>query len=433
MICITGNERRLDELAARLSLEGLHEVRLDLLEERGDELSALMRRHANRIVATCRGADRDLLKTASDAEVAWLDADREMLPLPFETGSRLIASFHDFNGMPADLAAIAANLLEHRPDAIKIAVTVSDAADLSVLRINPPVPAIMVGMGEAGVLSRIRYRHFGSPWTYVTTDDARATAPGQLTIESARLMGLPAAADAPFIALLGDERIAWSPGPRVYNALFRRRGLPWSYVPVVTRRPEESLLLLRELGALGASVTIPHKQAVLSAVRTDDRAARIGAANSIRFPDATNTDIAGIVKPLLAALESRPARSALILGDGGAARAAKAACEDLALTATLASRRIGNWAGRDRIDADVLINATPLTDEEVWPEDRPLRKEIVFDLAFGAGRSRLLIRAGEEGARAIGPEEMWIVQGAEQISWITGVPVSPQELRELLT
>ena len=74
----------------------------------------------------------------------------------------------------------------------------------------------------------------------------------------------------------------------------------------------------------GANVTVPHKEAALALADTPSGAAReIGAANTLVFHDgrveARNTDAGG----LLAALPGPPrGQRALVLGAGGAARAA---------------------------------------------------------------------------------------------------------------
>ena len=77
-------------------------------------------------------------------------------------------------------------------------------------------------------------------------------------------------------------------------------------------------------GFRGVNVTIPHKHAALAlADRASDAALAIGAANTLTFEDgaivADNTDAPG----LLAALPESPrGRTALVLGAGGAGRAA---------------------------------------------------------------------------------------------------------------
>ena len=123
---------------------------------------------------------------------------------------------------------------------LKLAVQLEDAAQIDALTEAAralPQPCLLIGMGLPGLVSRVRYRQIGSPWCYVAADAALATAPGQLDLEQLRLLGWPETRDQPFFALLGGPQIVASPGPVVYNRLFRQRAWPWSYLPVLTQRP----------------------------------------------------------------------------------------------------------------------------------------------------------------------------------------------------
>ena len=267
---------------------------------------------------------------------------------------------------------------------VKVAVTVEDAADCSRLLQTSRTfgrPLVLVAMGPAGMVCRARYPQFGSLWTYVFAEDTDATAPGQLSLNQALELGLPESATKPFMALVGGPQIIHSPGPKVYNRLFRSRGLDYSYLLAITKRPEATFALLKELGALGVSVTMPHKAAAFQFGRPDQKANDAGVANTLRFTGtevlATNTDIEGVAGPLRQALESRygtrakaNSRKVLLLGDGGAARAARLACLSLGLPYVVSSiseecaRAMGAdisfvpWEQRATVQAPILINAT---------------------------------------------------------------------------
>lgn len=120
-----------------------------------------------------------------------------------------------------------------------------------------------------------------------------------------------------------------SRSPAMHNAAFRARGLEASYVcfPVHPDRVADAVRGLKALGVRGANVTVPHKEAViphLDAVTPEARA--IGAVNTIvREIDRLighNTDAPGLARSLDdAAVELAGAR-VLVIGAGGAARAA---------------------------------------------------------------------------------------------------------------
>ncbi len=482
MLCVTGREPSAEALRARLGRvaalapDALQEVRLDALAAAGDDLFAALAGQAGRgagLLACCRSLPqggrlplereeraRRLLR-AAEGGAAWVDLDYPddldlLSRFGGAGGARTILSFHDFAGTPAGLESVAAKMAAAGPDLVKIAVATADAAELPRLRRlarGLARPCLAVGMGLAGLLSRVRYPWFGSPWTYVAAEEAEGTAPGQLSLAGALALGLPGAAREPFLALVGGATVALSPGPRVYNRLFRALGANLSYVAVQTEKAQSTFNLLAEMGARGAGVTMPHKAAALASGRPDETARRVGAANTLRFSaaghESFNTDVTGVREPLRKVLGAAPAgaATALVLGAGGAARAAGAACEDLGLRVAYAVRderraaaalpagsRCVPWARRTESPADVLVNATPLSGDDCpWPEDAPLRAGVVFDLALAPGPGRLLERAKSAGAATLAPLEMWLHQGAAQLRLLAGLEADAETLRRYLS
>jgi shikimate dehydrogenase len=120
-----------------------------------------------------------------------------------------------------------------------------------------------------------------------------------------------------------------SRSPAMHNAAFRARGLEASYVcfPVHPDDVAAAVRGLKALGVRGANVTVPHKQAViahLDAVTPEARA--IGAVNTIvREVDRLighNTDAAGLARSLEDGGVDIAGARVLVIGAGGAARAA---------------------------------------------------------------------------------------------------------------
>ncbi len=104
-----------------------------------------------------------------------------------------------------------------------------------------------------------------------------------------------------------------------------------SYIPVALRREDLSAGLdgLRRAGFVGTNVTVPHKEAAFAlAERLDEPARLCGAANLLLFQEGRvegrNTDASGLAKSLIHELgeECVKGGTALVLGAGGAARAA---------------------------------------------------------------------------------------------------------------
>jgi shikimate dehydrogenase len=84
---------------------------------------------------------------------------------------------------------------------------------------------------------------------------------------------------------------------------------------------------LSRRGYVGCNVTIPHKEAALTASAPDDRARAVGAANTLWLDSgrllSTNTDVEGFTANLDAAVPNWEAgrEQAVVLGAGGSARA----------------------------------------------------------------------------------------------------------------
>ena len=137
--------------------------------------------------------------------------------------------------------------------------------------------------------------------------------------------------EAPRLAGVIGWPIAHSRSPRLHGTWLRRHGVSGNYVPIALRVEDfdEGLRSLPRLGFRGVNVTIPHKERALAlATSVTDRAALIGAANTVSFGPggeirADNTDGYGFIANLR---QSAPqwrasAGPALVLGAGGAARA----------------------------------------------------------------------------------------------------------------
>ncbi|MCW2277305.1 shikimate dehydrogenase [Heliophilum fasciatum] len=131
-----------------------------------------------------------------------------------------------------------------------------------------------------------------------------------------------------WVALLGNP-VGHSFSPAMHNAAFQAAGLNWAYgaYRVEADRLGEAVRGLAALGFRGANVTVPHKRAVLDVLdQIDERAARIGAVNTIVFDEAGratgyNTDSDGFIRGLQADGIDVAGRSILLLGAGGGARA----------------------------------------------------------------------------------------------------------------
>ncbi len=221
-----------------------------------------------------------------------------------------------------------------------------------------------------------------------------------------------------------------SRSPAMFAAAFAELGLDdhrYQRVPVPPELAEETIAALGGAGFAGVNVTMPHKEAALAvAGGATGRARAIGAANTLTFApgkiEADNTDAPG----LIAALGEPPA-SALVLGAGGSARAAIWALRDAGAEVSVLARTparaegLGAAVVAEPVPADCLVNCTPIgmDDPDAVPAD-PEGYATVVDLVYQSGRTALLRRAEEAGARTVDGLEVLVRQGALSFERWTG-------------
>ena len=158
--------------------------------------------------------------------------------------------------------------------------------------------------------------------------------------------------------MLGSP-IAHSLSPVLHRAAYAELGLDWSYDAIECDEAALADFLDRAGGFDGLSLTMPLKRAVLPLL--DDvspLAAAVGAVNTVTFGAATplaagsrrgdNTDVPGMVGAIRDALApAQPARlDQSILGAGGTAAAAVAACRELGSSAVRRRRPRSGSRGR---------------------------------------------------------------------------------------
>jgi shikimate dehydrogenase len=231
--------------------------------------------------------------------------------------------------------------------------------------------------------------------------------------------------------------VAHSRSPAMMAAAFAELGLDWRYLklPVPPERFVETARALPASGYRGANVTIPHKLAAhaLADERTP-AAAAIGAANTLTFEHgrvlADNTDAGGLSDALG---EGVHGRTALVLGAGGAGRAAVWALRDAGAEVAvwnrtperareLAAEMGVAHAERPGLPADVLVNATSLGlhGEDLPAELEPAPAAVVLDLVYGDEPTALCRWAEAGGARVVEGLEVLVRQGARSLERWTG-------------
>lgn len=231
----------------------------------------------------------------------------------------------------------------------------------------------------------------------------------------------------------------------------------WRYelVPVPPDIVGYSLRVLRDEGRfVGVNVTVPLKEAVMQYVKPDEQAQAIGAVNTIDFRTGigTNTDAVGFVDDLAAHGLELSDMPVIVLGAGGAARAAiyglaKAGANiavvnrtvqkaqvmlaDLTISAGIRGVDIKMldeavaWAS-SRDESVLIVNCTsvgmwPKVSESPWIEGVPFPRDvIVYDMVYRPEHTTFLRQIEAHGGRAIGGLGMLVRQGAAAFQVWTG-------------
>jgi shikimate dehydrogenase len=230
----------------------------------------------------------------------------------------------------------------------------------------------------------------------------------------------------------------------------------WSYqkLPIPPELFEETVRALPGAGFRGVNVTIPHKEAALAlSGAASDAAREIGAANTLTFErdgaiHADNTDAPGLIEALAAAGHDPAGRTALVLGAGGAARAAvwallRAGAARVEVWNRTAERarnladRLGASAVEAPSPAEIVVNCTSvgLGDEDAPFKALPLQADslgagsCVVDMVYRDGGTRLLEAARTRGADVIDGLEILVAQGAASFERWTGRTAPREAMR----
>jgi shikimate dehydrogenase len=273
--------------------------------------------------------------------------------------------------------------------------------------------------------------------------------------------------NAPYAEVIGDP-VAQSKSPLIHRYWLKQLGLGGDYrarcVPgsklggyFADRRADRDWR--------GCNITVPHKEAAFGLIdHVDETARAIGAVNCVvRRGDGlvgVNTDIDGIAAALDGVVLE--GRKAVIIGGGGAARAAihylgarlmgeivilardPARVEPLRLLAPLAEIQIGSLSVADRLLAAsaLIINATPLGMAGSPPMPAGLltaitgqaRNVTLFDMVYNPLLTPFL-RAGREGGGVTVDGLIMLLGQAKRAFGLffgSSAPPADDRLREML-
>ena len=243
--------------------------------------------------------------------------------------------------------------------------------------------------------------------------------------------------------------------PKMFRAAFREAGLDWDY-RIFEVAPEDlpaAVESVRVLDLAGVNVTVPHKRSILELLdELDPAAAGIGAVNVVVNRGGTlvgyNTDGFGMLRALRGGGCAPEGLSVLLLGAGGAARAAAFGLARVGIAGLHIANRTPERA--EALVTDVLRDYPDLSASSSIPreapedvdlviqatsvgmgdgQDSPLPEGYTFrsggtllEMVYAPAETELVRRARAQGIRVVPGLDMLIYQGVRGFELMTGFP-----------
>ncbi|MBO4581352.1 MAG: shikimate dehydrogenase [Bacteroidales bacterium] len=220
--------------------------------------------------------------------------------------------------------------------------------------------------------------------------------------------------------------------PQYFAQLFQKEKAEAEFFKYDIERIEQIKDIVQQDKLLkGVVVTLPYKQAVMPYLQyISEEAESVGAVNVIAVDDTAalkgyNTDVKGFELSLKKHL-LRPPKKALIIGNGGAAQAAKYVFDNMHVPYMVVNRTpaenvlLYHQLTTEQIhECDVIVNATPLG---MYPRIRqypPINYEaidahhLLFDMIYNPQETLFMQYGKIKGAKVVNGYEMLCIQADE--------------------
>ena len=448
------------------------EIRLDLVEGIDDGPGLIERARAavdGPAIATLRSSNEgggslltgrargDLLSDIANAGFEYIDLEsaRDARLLNELRASRkrpkTISSYH-FDS-PAPIRRVRERLLKGSAEAdiAKVAMPCTDAsqaiglAELALEFSEARRSAAVIGMGIQGQLTRACASGMGSELVYACLMGNEA-APGQLDVRTQADM---LRGERIVLGLIGHP-VSHSVSKPMQEAAMRSVGLKGIYLPLdipperMTRKTVETLF---RIGFDGLNVTVPNKRKAYRICDLKGPAAEATAAVNTLLRRrgkivGENTDVTGFAMLLASNKVPVKGASVLVIGAGGAARAACRALIDGGAHVVVAARRrerarnLAKDFGCEHVPYgaleatdeafDIVVNATPVGMKDHvrgasrLPSGALQGARVFVDLVYNPPTTPSMSAVMENGRPAHGGLEMLVRQGEEAFRLWTG-------------
>lgn len=267
---------------------------------------------------------------------------------------------------------------------------------------------------------------------------------------------------------VAGKPVLHSKSPDMFRAAFQALSIDAVYTRLALSSAQEVIDQARAVGFSGLNITSPFKETIIPHLdAVDPVAMEIGAVNTVTVTGGEltghNTDYIGIIKTLEEKSISLGDAKVIVVGAGGAARAAVFGLLSAGAEVVVANRTFEKAASladrfhcraatfekisREIVDARLLVSALPDSAEVM--ETFPLRKGlVVFDANYRTdvprtpdeftvnfpcnGDTALTRRAARVGCTVINGKEWLLHQGAEAFRHFTGTEAPLSVMRKAL-
>jgi shikimate dehydrogenase len=249
------------------------------------------------------------------------------------------------------------------------------------------------------------------------------------------------------IFAVAGNPILHSRSPEIFQAAFSALSMnDHYYLRFASSRAQEITRAMKDIPVSGFNVTSPFKEKVLSLLdETDDGARKIGAVNLIVNENGRlkgfNTDITGVENAFLENNVMLTGKKAVVLGAGGAAKAAVAALtaagtdvvvinrtfkKAQSLSETFTCRAVPmEELGKETAEADILVSCLPVG-KGVVPLHALRQGLVILDANYGE-TTTLVSEGARNGCTIIDGREWLLYQGAKAFTCFTGIQKPPIE------
>ena len=247
-------------------------------------------------------------------------------------------------------------------------------------------------------------------------------------------------------------------GSILHNSAYKLTGLNYIYIPIKCSDHHQAHKILKNLNFKGCSLSMPLKQKLLDKIDyLDPISKRTQSINTILKKNEKlygfNTDYYALNRLLKENKLSKTKTKILILGNGGVAKTSYEVIKDLKFeNINLSSRnfkrysdwkidkkiKIFKWINRNKIDANVLVNATPIGMDKATKEKTPVsislikKLDIIIDFTINKNQNTLEKNSKKLKKKYLSGKILSFYQGIKQFNIYSNKMINEKKLIEII-